>query len=366
MQTRRSLAWHALSAADALVVPQAPKPIPKLATSKVVRRVARRILITGDARRSGASHADAKVQLHRSRRGPLLRCLWHVDAHDRHDRIGRVVVEVVDRRGTAMETALAPLTLHRPQPLDVIAAAGAVGFDLTGIQFRTYGQQVSPLLGDPDFVVATKQALAASGVAVLEVSNVILEENFLGEEATAFAAFAAAVGARVIQVVGWDDVFDRAVESLAFVADRAADVGVEVVVEFMPYSQTKTLGDALSLVRATERSNVKLLLDSLHLFRSGGTVAEAAAVDPGYFGVIQLSDAPARSPEFENLRPESVGNRLVPGTGELPLRELLAVLPDGLPVSLEVPCAAVAELSHVDQARFVLDGFRRFLADGSA
>ena len=64
-----------------------------------------------------------------------------------------------------METALAPLTLHRPQPLDVIAAAGAVGFDLTGIQFRTYGQQVSPLLGDPDFVVATKQALAASGVS---------------------------------------------------------------------------------------------------------------------------------------------------------------------------------------------------------
>jgi sugar phosphate isomerase/epimerase len=262
-----------------------------------------------------------------------------------------------------METALAPLTLHRPRQLDVIAAAGAVGFDLTGIQFRVYGQPASPFLSDPDFVVAAKHELGVSGVSVLEVSNVVLDENFEAEEARAFASFAAAVGARVLQVVGWDDVVDRAVENLAFVADLAAEVGVGVVVEFMPYSQTKTLGDALSLVTETGRANVKLILDSLHLFRSGGTVAEVAAVDPRYFGVIQLSDAPALAPAFENLRPESIGNRLVPGTGELPLHQLLAVLPNDLPVSLEVPCAAVADLSHVEQARFVLDGFRRFLAD---
>jgi sugar phosphate isomerase/epimerase len=265
-----------------------------------------------------------------------------------------------------METALAPLTLHRPQPLEAIAAAGAVGFDLCGVQFRTFGQPASPLLEDPDFVVATKQALSASGVSVLEVSNVVLDETFRGEEARAFAAFAAAVGARVLQVVGWDGVVDRAVENLALVADLAADIGVEVVVEFMPYSQTKTLGDALHLVSEADRPNVKLLLDSLHLFRSGGTVAEIAAVDPRYFGVIQLSDAPADAPAFEDLRPEAVGNRLVPGSGELPLYELLAVLPHDLPISLEVPCAAVAGLPHIDQARFVLDGFRRFMATAPA
>ena len=158
-----------------------------------------------------------------------------------------------------------------------------------------------------------------------------------------------------------------AVESLAFVADRAADVGVEVVVEFMPYSQTKTLGDALSLVRATERSNVKLLLDSLHLFRSGGTVAEAAAVDPGYFGVIQLSGA--RRP-LSGVRESASGvdresacprNR----SGCRCAKLWLSCRTGSRSVS-RLPCAAVAELSHVDQARFVLDGFRRFLADGSA
>jgi sugar phosphate isomerase/epimerase len=193
------------------------------------------------------------------------------------------------------------------------------------------------------------------------VSNVVLEETFTAEEAGAFAAFGAAVGARVLQVLGWDDVADRALENLALVADLAADGGLGVVVEFMPYSEIKTLADALHLLTEIDRPNVKLLLDSLHLFRSGGSVADVAAVDPRYFGVIQLSDAPAQAPAYEDLRPEAVGNRLVPGTGELPLHELLAAVPEDLPISLEVPCASLADLPAVDQARFVLDGFRRFL-----
>jgi sugar phosphate isomerase/epimerase len=234
------------------------------------------------------------------------------------------------------------------------------------MQFRTFGQQVSPLLFSPEFLADAKHVLSASRVSVLEVSNIVLDATFSIEEARAFAIFAEAVGARVLQVVGWDEVVDRATENLALVADLAADVGVDVVVEFMPYSQTKTLGDAMGLITAIDKANVKLLLDSLHLFRSGGSVADVAGVDPARFGVIQLSDAPLKAPAFEDLRPESVGNRLVPGTGELPLHKLLAVLPDGLPISLEVPCAAVADLPHVDQARFVLDGFRRFLSEASA
>jgi sugar phosphate isomerase/epimerase len=231
------------------------------------------------------------------------------------------------------------------------------------MQFRTYGQPVSPLLFDSEFVVDAKQALSQSGVAVLEVSNVVLDDAFSVEEVRAFAAFASAVGARVLQVVGWDEVFDRAAENLAHVADLAADVGLGVVLEFMPYSRTKTLDDALRLLSAVDKANVRLLLDSLHLFRSGGSVVDVAAVDPRHYGVIQLSDAPAKAPAYEALRPEAVGNRLIPGTGELPLHELLAALRAGLPISLEVPCAAVAALPHVDQARFVLDGFRRFWSE---
>jgi sugar phosphate isomerase/epimerase len=218
-------------------------------------------------------------------------------------------------------------------------------------------------LNDRDFLLATREALGRAGIPVLEVSNLVLDETFRAEEAETFVAFAAAVGARLVQVVGWDQSIDRTIENLAAVADLAADVGLDVVLEFMPYSETRTLDDALRTVMATGRRNVRLLLDSLHLFRSGGDVASVAAADPEYFAVIQLSDAPLKAPDPVNLRAESRTSRLVPGAGELPLHELMAVLPKDLPISLEVPCLATRGLSFSGQAAFVMEGFRRFLAE---
>ena len=60
-----------------------------------------------------------------------------------------------------METALAPLTLHRPQPLEAIAAAGGCRFrplrrPVSGV--RSAG--VSHCCTTLEFVVATNRALA--------------------------------------------------------------------------------------------------------------------------------------------------------------------------------------------------------------
>lgn len=263
-----------------------------------------------------------------------------------------------------MEIALAPLTLHRPHPLEVITTAAEAGYDLTGIQLGLYGQPLSPLANDPDFLAAAAKALKSGGIGVLEVSNIVLDEHFQKGDATALVSFAAAVGARLVQVVGWDPEPERAAAHLAFAADFATDVGLDLAVEFMPYSRTRTLGDARALIAAAGRPNVKVFLDSLHLFRSGGSVAEVAALvaaDPGSIVVIQLSDAPRSAPAPEQLRPESVGDRLVPGEGELALCELLAVLPAGLPVSVEVPNRALEDRALLEQARVVLAGTRRFL-----
>lgn len=264
-----------------------------------------------------------------------------------------------------MEISLAPLTLHRHDSLDAIAAAAGAGFDLTGIQLRVYGQPLPAALFEPAFAVATRDAIDREGISILEVTNLVLDENFRADEARAFVDYAAAIGARFVQIVSWDDDAGRAAENLAKAAALAADAGIAVIFEFMPYSGTKRLGDAVALLAAAGSANVRLLLDSLHLFRSGGSVEEVANVDPSLFAVIQLSDAPLRAPNFDGLRPESIGNRLVPGSGELPLRELLAALPSGLPISLEVPCREVEELSSLEQARFVLEGSHRFL-DGES
>ena len=48
---------------------------------------------------------------------------------------------------------------------------------------------------------------------------------------------------------------------------------------------------------------------------------------------------------------EARTGRLLPGEGVLPLRELVAALPDTVPLAVEAPCRATAELPAIDRAK---------------
>jgi sugar phosphate isomerase/epimerase len=74
----------------------------------------------------------------------------------------------------------------------------------------------------------------------------------------------------------------------------------------------------------------------MHLGRSGATGAQIAALDPAMIGYVQLCDAPLM-PANSNYMDEATFDRMVPGEGELPLRDYISALPADLVVSLEVP-----------------------------
>ena len=48
---------------------------------------------------------------------------------------------------------------------------------------------------------------------------------------------------------------------------------------------------------------------------------------------------------------EARTGRLLPGEGVLPLKELVAALPPGLPLAIEAPCRATADLPALERAR---------------
>ena len=48
---------------------------------------------------------------------------------------------------------------------------------------------------------------------------------------------------------------------------------------------------------------------------------------------------------------EARTGRLLPGEGVLPLGELVAALPAGLPLAIEAPCRATADLPALERAR---------------
>jgi sugar phosphate isomerase/epimerase len=85
-----------------------------------------------------------------------------------------------------------------------------------------------------------------------------------------------------------------------------------------------------------------LLIDAMHFFRSGGTAAELAALDPQLIGYAQLCDVP-RKPIVQDYMKEAMFGRMVPGSGELPLAEFVRALPRDVPIGLEIPMLAQAE-----------------------
>lgn len=149
----------------------------------------------------------------------------------------------------------------------------------------------------------------------------------------------------------------RAVDRFGRLADRAAQHGIALALEFMAYSAVRSLADAIRLLRGVARPNAVLMLDALHLFRSGGTIGDVAAVPVEWIPYLQICDAPRvpASTSNEGLRREALTDRLFPGQGGLPLQPLLSALPSTIPLSIEAPVAGLAgRVDDVEIARQAL------------
>jgi 2-keto-myo-inositol isomerase len=117
-----------------------------------------------------------------------------------------------------------------------------------------------------------------------------------------------------------DAVIAESVRVLRELCDSAARHKVSLAFEFLgqPDCSVPTLDLAHEIVRATERNNLGLVIDSFHFYAGGSTIEMVEALDPNLLYVFHINDA-------ENLPREQLldKHRLLPGLGILPLRELL-------------------------------------------
>ena len=260
--------------------------------------------------------------------------------------------------------SLAQLTLEPVGAPEFIEAAAAAGFDAVTIRLVPPPgfELASPGSDGPLPVAAIRGALRDTGIGVLDATSLwIGPPTRVAEFAPALDA-AAAIGAEHFTVVITDGERTRALERFGATCAMAAARGLKIALEFMPYSAVRTLGEAARMIEDAGQESAGILLDALHLARSGGSPAELRNVDLKNIAFLQLSDAPRLAPRPEDLRLESRTRRLHPGEGELPLRELLAALPPELPIDVEAPRAADAGLSARDKAMRAAEATRRFLA----
>ena len=147
------------------------------------------------------------------------------------------------------------------------------------------------------------------------------------------------------------------------VAEMAAARGMETTLEFAPGLTIADLPAALAAIRHVGRPDFRLLIDTMHFTRTGAALADLAAIDPALIGYVQLCDAPL-APRFESYMQEAMTERMVPGSGEMPLREILNLVPRDRVVALELPLLAMAQagIGPYERLRPCVDAARELLA----
>ena len=198
-----------------------------------------------------------------------------------------------------------------------------------------------------------------TGLIALDMEPIFVTPD--GDHGDAVIEAAATVGARNLLVVsrGVDD--DQFVDRFGELCDLAAAHGIGCSLEFMAFMSIRDLSQATAALDAVDRPNASVLIDNLHLARTGGTVADVAAVDPARLPYVQLCDAPASAPD--QLVVEALDGRLLLGAGELPVGELVDVLPAHTALSFEMRSAQLRSTypDPTERARHVLSTTRAFL-----
>jgi sugar phosphate isomerase/epimerase len=216
-----------------------------------------------------------------------------------------------------------------------------IGIALAPIVSNPHGYPRWSLRENPQLRRDLVTALADHGVSVS------LGEGFLVRPGASIAESAAdldlmcEIGAVRINVLCIDPDLHRTVDELATFTEMVASRGLTATLEFIPGMPIGDVAGALAAIRHVGRSELRLLIDFMHVFRSGASVSDLAALDPAEVGYIQICDVPLVS-RFASYAEEARDERLKPGEGELPLLRALEVLPRDLVVGLEVPMRAKA------------------------
>ena len=276
--------------------------------------------------------------------------------------------------------SLAHLTMLDVAPPDLVHIAAEAGFDAVGIRVQAAHPQEEPwpMLGDSQLLRDTDKSLRDDGVSVLDVEVIRLRPDTKGAEHAAILDAGARLGARFLIVASDDPDVSRAGDNFAAICDLASPLGILPVIEPMVYTQARTLDAAFTIAARNAGHPGGVLIDALHLHRLGARPQDLRDVAGRWLPYVQICDTnrilpssfdvPARFPRNQSTQAEPVALearafRLLPGEGDLPLVDLLKLLPDNVPVSVEAPCFSLQQsLTPRELARRAAASSRALLA----
>jgi sugar phosphate isomerase/epimerase len=249
------------------------------------------------------------------------------------------------------------ITVLGMPPADYIHLAADVGVDEISLGYNPitpnpYNFEAWSLL-DANVRRATREALDARGVRIGLTEGIFITPKTDAKDRAREIDIAAELGARGVNTLSLDPDRARALDQIAALAEMAAAAGLVTTLEFAPIMAIQDLQGAVAAARHVGRADFGIVVDAMHLVRSGGTAAELAALDPNLIGHVQICDA-SRDFTFESYRHEAGAERKLPGDGEFPLADIIAAVPKDKTLGLEIPSlssaqAGVSAKQHVER-----------------
>lgn len=259
------------------------------------------------------------------------------------------------------DLVLSHFSLDRHHPIaDRVEAAAAAGFDSIGLYIRHYQQLVNDGFAPEQLVeLLTEHQLTLGEIEVLRgwATDTVDTDEYQQMEATAWQ-MADFFGCRYVQAIGpYDGTIEECARAFGALCDRAADHGLVVGLEFLPFTNIYDANDAMYIVEAADRDNGGVCVDIWHHTRGTNDLAQIRAIPGDRVMGIQMSDGPATQ-QIDDYVQDCLRTRVPPGEGTFDISGFVSALLESganVPWSMEVcnddvwgkpaapHCAAIAE-----------------------
>jgi sugar phosphate isomerase/epimerase len=154
---------------------------------------------------------------------------------------------------------------------------------------------------------------------------------------------------------------NRALERFSTLCSLAQNYDIAIGLEFMVFSTLAGFDRTVRFVERSRMQNASLVVDALHLHRTGGSPELINPDNSRYLGSLQICDAHLEAPR-EPFK-EAIESRMIPGEGELPLNRLLKAISTEIQVDFEVPLGALRAkgVSAFERIRRVVEAGRKLV-----
>lgn len=266
-----------------------------------------------------------------------------------------------------MRKSIAHLTLGST-PGKTIEAAAKAGFDSAGIRIcgRFVGDDsFQDVIGDRAEISRLRRLTEDLGVSISNISAFQFYPGLTKGHLESVVETAAGLSADTLVVNCFMDDRSEALSLFSAYDEIAAAAGMRIALEFLPYSTVRDLESARAFIRDSGAGVARLLLDALHLERSGGSIEDVARLSKEEMAFWQICDALRRRSaniSDKELMQEARTARLPLGRGELPLAQIFCALPPDLEIEYEVADASLKHLPEEMRAKAAMDDLQQFLS----